>query len=450
MRRRVASVAVIAVIERLLGPVLAFAVIYQTALRAALVGVGLSGIVALRGAIQRSFSARNEAELYGLAVDAVLAGDVLQRDLLPDEEARISLFQGLHRIAVLVAETLPNLAADLVAAIVVGIVSTLVEPPEVMVVAAVTAAVGGSGLFLFRRWVHRAHVDAWQAWDRVAEGVTDACEGRLEIVAGGVEGEFLRRFARVAAAWDGKARRAGRIAGLLGRVPIALLAVAVGGAVVADASIHGASWPETVGRAVLLASTAPAFLGIARGLQEVFGNAQRLRLASRVVASTRTRPEVWGLPGVSPERIRWDAVRFRYSSDGDEVLHDVSFEWKRGEVLALAGPNGSGKSACLGALLGLGSVLVGGVKVDGVPLTDLGVVGWRRAIAFLPQRPYMPAQATVRACMRFVDFELTDEAMLSALARVGVVDSLRRASAAPLDARVGRLSTGERQRVALA
>lgn len=39
--------------------------------------------------------------------------------------------------------------------------------------------------------------------------------------------------------------------------------------------------------------------------------------------------------------------------DGNEILKDLSFFVKKGDVLALVGPNGAGKSVLFRALLGL-------------------------------------------------------------------------------------------------
>ena len=55
-------------------------------------------------------------------------------------------------------------------------------------------------------------------------------------------------------------------------------------------------------------------------------------------------PEQGGSENVSVSSfdIRFDHVSFAYNNE--EVLHDVSFTAKQGEITALVGPSGSGKS----------------------------------------------------------------------------------------------------------
>jgi ATP-binding cassette subfamily C protein CydD len=56
----------------------------------------------------------------------------------------------------------------------------------------------------------------------------------------------------------------------------------------------------------------------------------------------------------------------------------------------------------------------------------------------------------VRQAVGWIAPETTDDSMLRALDRVGLLSALRRAGADPLSVRVDALSVGERQRVALA
>ena len=68
------------------------------------------------------------------------------------------------------------------------------------------------------------------------------------------------------------------------------------------------------------------------------------------------------------------------------VIHDVSMELNRGEVVALLGPNGAGKTTCFYAVAGLITPETGNVFLDGRDVTLLPM--YRRArlgIGYLPQ-----------------------------------------------------------------
>ena len=74
------------------------------------------------------------------------------------------------------------------------------------------------------------------------------------------------------------------------------------------------------------------------------------------------------------------------SYDRRAVLHDVSHEVHRGEVVGLLGPNGAGKTTCFYSVMGLVKPDSGLIYLDGRDITELPM--YRRAIlglGYLPQ-----------------------------------------------------------------
>ncbi len=74
------------------------------------------------------------------------------------------------------------------------------------------------------------------------------------------------------------------------------------------------------------------------------------------------------------------------SYDKRAVLHDVSLDVHRGEVVGLLGPNGAGKTTCFYSVMGLVKPDSGRIYLDGNDITELPM--YRRAIlglGYLPQ-----------------------------------------------------------------
>ena len=74
------------------------------------------------------------------------------------------------------------------------------------------------------------------------------------------------------------------------------------------------------------------------------------------------------------------------SYDRRAVLHDVSLDVHRGEVVGLLGPNGAGKTTCFYSVMGLVKPDSGRIYLDGQDITELPM--YRRAIlglGYLPQ-----------------------------------------------------------------
>ena len=62
-----------------------------------------------------------------------------------------------------------------------------------------------------------------------------------------------------------------------------------------------------------------------------------------------------------------------FSYGRGEVLHSISFELNRGEVIGLLGPNGAGKTTTLKIIAGLLAPGGGAVSVAGLPLPERAI-----------------------------------------------------------------------------
>ncbi|MCR4692004.1 MAG: ABC transporter ATP-binding protein/permease [Lachnospiraceae bacterium] len=148
--------------------------------------------------------------------------------------------------------------------------------------------------------------------------------------------------------------------------------------------------------------------------------------------------------------IVFDHVSFAY--DGDDVLKDVSFTAKEGQVTALVGPSGSGKSTCarLAARLwdiAAGKITVGGVDINTVDpevlLSDYSMV-FQDVILF---------DDTVMENIRLGKHGATDEEVKAAARAANCdefVEKLPKGYDTPIGENGAKLSGGERQRISIA
>lgn len=152
---------------------------------------------------------------------------------------------------------------------------------------------------------------------------------------------------------------------------------------------------------------------------------------------------------VEPGTSGLQVVQLRKSYRRRPVIHDVTLELQRGEVVALLGPNGSGKTTCFYAIAGLLMPDLGLVQIEGRNVTTLPM--YRRArfgIGYLPQEVSifrgMSVEDNIMAILEIVerDRHKRRERLEDLLSEFGI-GHLRRAPALSL-------SGGERRRVEIA
>ena len=105
-------------------------------------------------------------------------------------------------------------------------------------------------------------------------------------------------------------------------------------------------------------------------------------------------------------RLSVDNVSFAYVA-GQGVLHDVSFEIDRREIIGIVGPSGGGKSTLVQLLLGLRDPVAGRVLADGRDILEFSKAEWARKVTFVPQAAHLIA-GTIADNIRFLRPGVTD------------------------------------------
>lgn len=157
-------------------------------------------------------------------------------------------------------------------------------------------------------------------------------------------------------------------------------------------------------------------------------------------------------PDVSPSAaISFRDVTFAYRP-AHPVLHEVSFDVRRGEKVAIVGATGSGKTTVTSLLLRLYEPQDGHVVVDGADVRSMTREELRSRFAVVPQDVFLFA-GTVLENVAVGAEHVDEERARDALRRVGALDLVMRREGglqARVDERGSNFSAGERQLIAFA
>lgn len=148
--------------------------------------------------------------------------------------------------------------------------------------------------------------------------------------------------------------------------------------------------------------------------------------------------------------IRFEHVSFSY--DREEVLHEVSFTAKEGEVTAFVGPSGSGKSTCIRLAARLWEATKGTVRVGEVPIAsvDPEVLWSHYSMVF---QDVVLFDDTILENIRLGRRDASDEEVLVAARAANCdefVEKLPQGYQSQIGENGARLSGGERQRISIA
>ena len=148
--------------------------------------------------------------------------------------------------------------------------------------------------------------------------------------------------------------------------------------------------------------------------------------------------------------IVFDHVSFAY--DQKDVLRDVSFTAREGEVTALVGPSGSGKSTCARLAARLWDVTKGSIRVGGVDIATVDPEVLLRDYSMVFQDVVL-FDDTVMENIRLGKRGASDEEVRAAAQAANCEEFVRRLPKGydtPIGENGARLSGGERQRISIA
>lgn len=195
-------------------------------------------------------------------------------------------------------------------------------------------------------------------------------------------------------------------------------------------------------------------LGPSTRIFQVMLGFQKIRESQQHIDALMREPvESFGTqhPSRTGPSVELQDVSFTYPSAAAPVLQRVNLSVERGGVTAILGRSGSGKSTIARVIQGHCKPQAGRVLVDGVPLAELSHAALRSEILLLTQEAHL-FRGSIRAAI-VAGGEVNEESVREACEVAEALDfilQMPNGLDTQLDDGANQLSSGQRQRIALA
>jgi len=192
-------------------------------------------------------------------------------------------------------------------------------------------------------------------------------------------------------------------------------------------------------------------------ITRTIGNIQKaLAAAQRVFGILDLKEEVKDLPGAKAlpsvtGTVSFEHVTFSYNK-GDQIIHDLSFDVKPGQVVGLVGPSGAGKSTIASLLPRFYNCDEGVIRIDGTDIKQVTLDSLRAQVGIVPQETIL-FNGTVYDNILYGRLDATKEEIEAAAKAANAHDfimELPQGYETMLGDRGVNISGGQRQRIAIA
>ena len=150
-------------------------------------------------------------------------------------------------------------------------------------------------------------------------------------------------------------------------------------------------------------------------------------------------------------RIQFENVSFGYRQEL-EILHNISFDVRPGQTVALVGPSGAGKSTVIKLLHRFFDASQGSIRLDEHDIRSLDRKSFLNQIALVPQETLLFG-GTVKENILYGKLDATDQELEDAAKKANAHDfivDLENGYKTIVGEKGAKLSGGERQRIAIA
>ena len=149
--------------------------------------------------------------------------------------------------------------------------------------------------------------------------------------------------------------------------------------------------------------------------------------------------------------ISFKNVSFSYE-EGTEVIHNITFQAKKGSMTALVGTSGSGKSTIAGMAASFLNPQSGKITIDGINLSEVKLSSYRKKLGVVLQDDFL-FEGTIKQNILFSNPKASNEELMEAIKSANVhefTDRFDDGIETLIGERGVKLSGGQRQRITIA
>ena len=223
-----------------------------------------------------------------------------------------------------------------------------------------------------------------------------------------------------------------------------------GGALVMNGSMSASGFVAYIAAFSQLTRPLRSFIDQFANINQGIAAGERIFSIIDAKSSVEDKPNALKL-GEFRDKIEFKNISFSY--DGQrEILHNISFEVRKGETVALVGPSGGGKSTLSELIPRFYDPVCGEILVDGRPLSDYNQESVREHMGIVSQDTIL-FNDTIRNNIAMGRLSATNE-QIEAAARVANAHDFIMQTEQGYDTNIGdrgmKLSGGQRQRLSIA
>ncbi len=211
----------------------------------------------------------------------------------------------------------------------------------------------------------------------------------------------------------------------------------------------------TPGTLVAFIAYAGQFFNPLRGLSQAYRIIQRalagaVRIKEIMITETEVDPSLLPMPDIMG-MVEFENVTFGYNPE-EIVLHNISFQAKPGDTIALVGHTGAGKTSIINLLCRFYNPVAGKILVDKLDIHEHELASYRSQIGLVLQEPFL-FSGSLRDNILFGAPHVDDDQIWDSLETVGLAATFKQNQIdldTVLTERGANFSTGQRQLISFA